>query len=92
MLKPTTNEGSQNTEIPFYKIRCVSLIGNNISLIPKVSKTMWPLVAILLAKSLSQMTPEQVVEKSRKSNLREGGGFPMEKVGECAMLKGRSNM
>src|SRR4030042_730236 len=66
-------------EIPFYKNQMRLLIGNNIKIDPKSIDDYLALGGYsALAKTLSQMTSEQVLEEVKKSNLRGrgGGGFP----------------
>ncbi len=70
---------AQESEIPFYKNQERRLICDNIKI---DSKSMDDYLAIggysALAKVLSQMSPEQVLEEIKKSNLRGrgGAGFP----------------
>ena len=77
---PTTGERvTHESDIPFYKNQERNLIGSNIRIDPK---TIDDYLAIggysALAKVLFEMTPEQVLEEIKKSNLRGrgGGGFP----------------
>ena len=69
----------RESEIPFYKNQMRLLIGNNIKIDPK---SIEDYVAVggysALAKALFQMTPEQIVERMKGSNLRGrgGAGFP----------------
>jgi NADH:ubiquinone oxidoreductase subunit F (NADH-binding)/(2Fe-2S) ferredoxin/ferredoxin len=66
-------------EIPFYKNQMRLLLGNNIKIDPKSIDDYLALGGYsALAKVLSQMTPEQVLEEVKKSNIRGrgGGGFP----------------
>ena len=77
---PSTNEKIvHESEIPFYKNQERLVFGSNGSIDPK---SLDDYLAIggysALAKALSQMTSEQVVEEVKKSNLRGrgGGGFP----------------
>ena len=66
-------------EIPFYKNQMRLLIGNNIKIDPKNIDDYLALDGYsALAKSLCQMSPEQVLEEVKKANLRGrgGGGFP----------------
>ena len=66
-------------EIPFYKNQTRLLLGNNIKIDPKSIDDYLALGGYsALAKALFQMTPEQVLEEVKKSNLRGrgGGGFP----------------
>ncbi len=67
------------SEIPFYKNQMRLIIGNNIKIDPKKIDDYLALGGYsALAKVLSQMTPQQVLEEIKKSNLRGrgGGGFP----------------
>jgi NADH:ubiquinone oxidoreductase subunit F (NADH-binding)/(2Fe-2S) ferredoxin/NAD-dependent dihydropyrimidine dehydrogenase PreA subunit len=67
------------TEIPFYKYQKRVLLDDNAKVNPK---SIEDYIAIggysALAKVLSQMTPEQVLDEIRNANLRGrgGGGFP----------------
>ena len=65
-------------EIPFYKNQKRLLLGNNNRIDPKSVDDYIALGGYsALAKALFQMTPEQVLEEVKKSNLRGrgGGGF-----------------
>lgn len=77
---PNTGEKSVHEyEIPFYKNQNRIVIGNNIKIDPKNIDDYLALGGYsALAKALSQMTPEKVLEEIKKSNLRGrgGGGFP----------------
>ena len=67
------------SDIPFYKFQERNIIGNNIKIDPKCIDDYLALGGYgALAKALSRMTPEEVVEEVRKSSLRGrgGGGFP----------------
>ncbi|HIJ56901.1 MAG TPA: 4Fe-4S binding protein [Deltaproteobacteria bacterium] len=79
-VDPTTGEkATQESEIPFYKNQERHLIGNNIKIDPKNIDDYMALGGYsALAKALSQMTAEEVLEEVKKSNLRGrgGGGFP----------------
>jgi NADP-reducing hydrogenase subunit HndC len=77
---PATNEKIiRESEIPFYKHQGRIVFGSNGSIDPK---NIDDYIAIggysALAKSLSGMTPEQVLQEVKKANLRGrgGGGFP----------------
>ncbi|MCG9969411.1 4Fe-4S binding protein [Pelotomaculum terephthalicicum JT] len=77
---PATNEKIiYESEIPFYKNQERLVFGSNGSIDPK---NLDDYLAIggyaALAKVLFQMTPDQVVEEVKQSNLRGrgGGGFP----------------
>jgi len=66
-------------EIPFYKHQSRIVFGNNILLDPKSIDDYIALGGYsALAKALSGMTPEQVLDEVKKANLRGrgGGGFP----------------
>jgi NADH-quinone oxidoreductase subunit F len=70
---------SKLEEIPFYKYQSRVLLENNAKIDPRKIEDY---IAIggynALAKALFQMTPEQVIENVKDSNLRGrgGGGFP----------------
>ncbi len=77
---PATNEKIiRESEIPFYKYQGRIVFGSNGSVDPK---NIDDYIAIggysALAKALSGMTPEQVLQEVKKANLRGrgGGGFP----------------
>ncbi len=77
---PNTGEkATQESVIPFYKYQKRHLLSNNIKI---DSKSIDDYLSIggysALAKALFQMTPEEVLEEVKKSNLRGrgGGGFP----------------
>jgi NADH-quinone oxidoreductase subunit F len=79
-VDPSTNETiTHESEIPFYKNQERLILGSNGSIDPK---SIDDYVAIggysALAKSLFEMTSEQVLEEVKKANLRGrgGGGFP----------------
>jgi len=66
-------------EIPFYKHQDRIVFGNNRLIDPKSIDDYIALGGYnALAKALSEMTPEQVLEEVKKANLRGrgGGGFP----------------
>ena len=77
---PTTKERAvRESDIPFYKNQERNIIGNNIKIDPKSIDDYVALGGYsALAKALSQMSSEQVVDEVRKSGLRGrgGGGFP----------------
>jgi len=77
---PNTGEKAVHEyEIPFYKNQMRLLLGNNIKIDPKSIDDYLALGGYsALVKVLSQMTPEQVLEEVKKSNIRGrgGGGFP----------------
>lgn len=69
----------RESEIPFYKNQQRLVFGSNGSIDPKSIKDYLAIGGYsALSKSLSGMTPGQVVEEIKKSNLRGrgGGGFP----------------
>jgi NADH-quinone oxidoreductase subunit F len=79
-LDPTTGERAvRESDIPFYKHQERNLLSHNIKL---DSKRIEDYVAIggytALAKVLGQMSPEDVLEEVKRSNLRGrgGAGFP----------------
>jgi NADH-quinone oxidoreductase subunit F len=77
---PNTGEkAAHEYEIPFYKNQMRLLIGNNIKIDPKSIDDYLSLGGYsALARSLFELTPEQVLEEIKKANLRGrgGGGFP----------------
>lgn len=77
---PSTNEKIiHESEIPFYKNQERLVFGSNGSIDPKSIDDYLAIDGYsALAKALSGMTSEQVVEEVKKSNLRGrgGGGFP----------------
>ena len=92
-VDPTTSDHAvRESEIPFYKNQMRLIIGSNIKLDPKSIDDYLALDGYsALAKVLSQMTPEQVLEEVKKSNLRGrgGGGFPTgRKWEECRNAPG----
>jgi NADP-reducing hydrogenase subunit HndC len=79
-IDPDTEEkATLESEIPFYKYQERLNLSNNIKIDPK---SLDDYLAIggysALAKVLFQMTPEQVIDEIKKSNLRGrgGAGFP----------------
>ena len=79
-VDPNTGEkATYESDIPFYKNQMRNIISNNIKIDPK---TIDDYLAVdgysALAKVLSGMSPEEVVEEVKKSNIRGrgGGGFP----------------
>jgi NADH:ubiquinone oxidoreductase subunit F (NADH-binding)/(2Fe-2S) ferredoxin/NAD-dependent dihydropyrimidine dehydrogenase PreA subunit len=89
----TTNEKVvHESEIPFYKNQERLVFGSNGEIDPASIDDYLALGGYsALAKSLSQMTPEQVLEEIKKSNLRGrgGGGFPAgRKWEECRNAPG----
>ena len=79
-VDPTTGEkATHESDIPFYKNQERNIIGNNIKIDPKIIDDYLAIGGYsALAKVLSGMTSEEVVEEVKKSNLRGrgGGGFP----------------
>ena len=66
-------------EIPFYKDQLRPLLENNARIDPKDIRDYIQLDGYkALAKAISQMSPQQVIEEIKKSKLRGrgGGGFP----------------
>jgi len=91
--EPTTNKKIVHEfEIPFYKNQERLVFGSNGKIDPKSIDDYLALGGYsALAKVLSQMTPEQVLEEVKKSNLRGrgGGGFPVgRKWEECRNAPG----
>ncbi len=75
----TGQKAIRESEIPFYKHQVRHIIGNNIKIDPKNIEDYLALGGYsALAKALFQMTPEEVLEEVKRSNLRGrgGGGFP----------------
>ncbi|HAU32004.1 MAG: NADH:ubiquinone oxidoreductase, NADH-binding (51 kD) subunit [Desulfotomaculum sp. 46_296] len=67
------------SEIPFYRDQGRLVFGSNVNIDPKsIDDYLAQGGYAALAKALFQMTPEQVLEEVKKSNLRGrgGGGFP----------------
>jgi NADH:ubiquinone oxidoreductase subunit F (NADH-binding)/(2Fe-2S) ferredoxin/NAD-dependent dihydropyrimidine dehydrogenase PreA subunit len=90
---PSTNEKIVHEfEIPFYKNQERLVFGSNGEIDPTSIDDYLALGGYsALAKALSQMTPEQVLEEVKKSNLRGrgGGGFPAgRKWEECRNAAG----
>jgi len=90
---PSTNEKMVHEfEIPFYKNQERLVFGSNGEIDPASIDDYLALGGYsALAKALSQMTPEQVLEEVKKSNLRGrgGGGFPTgRKWEECRNAPG----
>jgi NADH-quinone oxidoreductase subunit F len=79
-VDPITGERAiHESDIPFYKNQERHLIGSNIKIDPKIIDDYLAIGGYsALAKVLSGMTAEQVLEEVKKSNLRGrgGGGFP----------------
>jgi NADH:ubiquinone oxidoreductase subunit F (NADH-binding)/(2Fe-2S) ferredoxin/Pyruvate/2-oxoacid:ferredoxin oxidoreductase delta subunit len=77
---PVTGERiAKDSDIPFYKNQMRIVFGNNRHINPRDIDDYIALGGYsALSKALSQMTPEQVLEEIKKSNLRGrgGGGFP----------------
>ncbi len=75
----TDEEIIHESEIPFYKNQKRLLFGANIKIDPKSIDDYLAIGGYsALTKALFEMTPEQVLEEVKKSNLRGrgGGGFP----------------
>jgi NADH:ubiquinone oxidoreductase subunit F (NADH-binding)/(2Fe-2S) ferredoxin/NAD-dependent dihydropyrimidine dehydrogenase PreA subunit len=77
---PATKDAAvHESEIPFYKNQTRILIGNKVKIDPQ---SIEDYIAIggysALAKALSQMKPEEIIEQVKRSNLRGrgGAGFP----------------
>lgn len=90
---PASNEKIvHESEIPFYKNQERVVFGSNGEIDPTNIDDYLALGGYSgLAKALSQMTPEQVLEEVKKSNLRGrgGGGFPAgRKWEECRNAPG----
>jgi NADH-quinone oxidoreductase subunit F len=79
-VDPGTNEKIlHESEIPFYKNQQRLVLGSNGSIDPKSIDDYLAIGGYsALAKALFEMSPEQVLEEVKKSNLRGrgGGGFP----------------
>ena len=79
-VDPTTGEkATHESDIPFYKNQERNIIGSNIKIDPKSIDDYLALGGYsALAKVLTGMTSEEVLEEVKKSNLRGrgGGGFP----------------
>ncbi|MGB6873850.1 MAG: NADH-ubiquinone oxidoreductase-F iron-sulfur binding region domain-containing protein, partial [Dehalococcoidia bacterium] len=77
---PVTGEKiTKDPDIPFYKNQMRIVFGNNRYINPREIDDYIALGGYsALSKALFQMTPEQVLEEIKKSNLRGrgGGGFP----------------
>ncbi|MFC2072247.1 NADH-ubiquinone oxidoreductase-F iron-sulfur binding region domain-containing protein [Chloroflexota bacterium] len=78
--EPVTGQRiAKESEIPFYKYQNRTVLGNNRSV---DTRSIEDYIALggytALAKALSEMTPEQVLDEVKKANLRGrgGGGFP----------------
>jgi NADH-quinone oxidoreductase subunit F len=90
---PLTNEKIvYESEIPFYKNQTRLVFGSNGKIDPKSIDDYLALGGYsALARALSRMTPEQVLEEVKKANLRGrgGGGFPAgKKWEECRNAPG----
>jgi (2Fe-2S) ferredoxin len=75
----TGKKGAKESDIPFYKNQVRFVFGNNRYINPTDIDDYIALGGYsALSKALFQMTPEQVLEEIKKSNLRGrgGGGFP----------------
>jgi len=75
----TAEKATLESDIPFYKNQVRNILGSNIKIDPKSIDDYLAIGGYsALAKVLSRMTSEQVLEEVKKSNLRGrgGGGFP----------------
>jgi NADH-quinone oxidoreductase subunit F len=75
----TGKKATRESDIPFYKNQVRNIIGNNIKIDPKRIDDYLALGGYsALAKVLSEMTSEQVLEEVKKANLRGRGvaAFP----------------
>ena len=79
-VDPTTGEkATYESDIPFYKNQKRNIISSNIKIDPKAIDDYLAIDGYsALAKVLNGMSPEEVVEEVKKSNIRGrgGGGFP----------------
>jgi NADH:ubiquinone oxidoreductase subunit F (NADH-binding)/(2Fe-2S) ferredoxin/Pyruvate/2-oxoacid:ferredoxin oxidoreductase delta subunit len=79
-IDPTTGKkGAKESDISFYKNQMRIVFGNNRYINPRYIDDYIALGGYsALSRALFQMTPEQVLEEIKKSNLRGrgGGGFP----------------
>jgi NADH-quinone oxidoreductase subunit F len=79
-VDPDTGEKiTYESDVPFYKKQKRLLLGNNSNIDPTEIKDYLALGGYAaLAKALSKMTPEAVIEEVKKAGLRGrgGGGFP----------------
>jgi NADH:ubiquinone oxidoreductase subunit F (NADH-binding)/(2Fe-2S) ferredoxin/NAD-dependent dihydropyrimidine dehydrogenase PreA subunit len=77
---PTTGEkATLESDIPFYKNQVRNILGSNIRIDPRSIEDYLAIGGYsALAKVLSRMSAEEVLEEVKKSNLRGrgGGGFP----------------
>ena len=92
-VDPLTGEQiAHESEIPFYKNQMRLVFGNNSKIDPQNIEDYIALGGYsALAKALSKMTPEGVMEEVKKANLRGrgGGGFPAgRKWEECRNAPG----
>ncbi|HNU71969.1 MAG TPA: NADH-quinone oxidoreductase subunit NuoF [Thermodesulfobacteriota bacterium] len=87
-VDPTTKaKAVRESDIPFYRNQRRTIIGNNIKIDPKSIEDYLVIGGYTaLAKVLFAMTPEQVVEEVKTSDLRGrgGAGFPTGKKWEGA--------
>ena len=87
-LDPVSEEKSvRESDVPFYKNQMRLLIGNNINLDPKSIEDYLAVGGYTaLAKALTGMKPEQVLDVVKDSNIRGrgGAGFPAGKKWEFA--------
>ncbi len=79
-VDPQTGEkAARESDIPFYRNQQRTIIGSNIRIDPKDIDDYLALGGYAaLSKAFFRMTPEEVLEEVKKSNLRGrgGGGFP----------------
>jgi NADH:ubiquinone oxidoreductase subunit F (NADH-binding)/(2Fe-2S) ferredoxin/ferredoxin len=92
---PVTGEKIvHESDIPFYKNQMRLVIGNNIKIDPRKIEDYFAVDGYsALAKALYEMTPIQVLDEIKKSNLRGrgGGGFPAgRKWEECRNAPGET--
>ncbi|MGB3861965.1 MAG: NADH-ubiquinone oxidoreductase-F iron-sulfur binding region domain-containing protein [Candidatus Aminicenantaceae bacterium] len=83
----TGKKAAHQSEIPFYKNQMRHIMGNNAKIDPKSIDDYLAVGGYYaLSKSLSEMSPEQVLEEIKKANLRGrgGGGFPAGRKWETA--------
>ncbi len=92
---PVTGQKTvRESEIPFYKNQMRLVIGNNVKIDPRRIEDYLALGGYsALAKAFHKMTPLQVLEEIKRSNLRGrgGGGFPTgRKWEECRNAPGET--
>ena len=77
--RPPAKRSIHESDIPFYKYQERLVFGTNSKIDPKSIDDYLAIGGYsALAKALSEMTAEQVLEEVKKANLRGrgGGGFP----------------